>query len=317
MRRAGVLVLAIAMIFAGCPADGDGQATVTPAAVPEMPTATPTAAPPAPVALDCSVPQPPAPPASKPRPPAEPASIPVENGVVNASALVDRHEATLANHRYRLGTPLQSASVTENRTAFLATMRTGGAVTAHYGVDGTRYTYYFEDGGRQRYGVSDYEPGRSMTVYGGSLSLTGGPTIERVLSTFPHRVATVRDDGWTVLRATVDEPTAVADAEVASLRSRILVDRRGIVRYVDTSVVADEGDDTLPVSGNTTLWISNIGDARFDRPDWVCRAIERAGNTDGDGGFGDAAAGTAAPDENETGPDSGTDGETAVNEETP
>lgn len=283
MRRAGVLFLfVVAAVLAGCPADGDGEpeTTVTAAEVPTVQTVPPTPTPRAPPSFDCDVSSPSAVPASNPYQPTGPASIPLEDGVVDGSALVDRHETALANYSYRLERPDLEVRVAGNRSAFLANVNTGSYSISHYAVDGTRYTHYFQTAGRQRYGVSAYEAGESISDYGGSFSVTGRQTIERVLAVAPHRVADVRPNNWTVLRATIDERTLVAGTDVESLESTILVDRRGIVRQVETRLrpASDEASD-LPLSGNTSLSIGQIGDATFDRPDWVCRAAPGVRNS--------------------------------------
>lgn len=278
MRRVGVLALALVTILAGCPADGDVDATVTPADVPDLPSPTPTATPPDSLTIDCDVPTPPPAPDAQPEPPSGPASIPLEDGVVNGSALADRHETVLSNYRYRLAAPDRSIFAAANWSALRATVGESGSTISHYAVDDTKYTYYFEDGGRTRFGISSYEPGPSLTDFGGTTSLTGRPTIERVFSAYPHRVDRVRADGWTVLRATHEEWVGSEDASVEYLNSTVLVDRRGIVRRVDTRVVPEEtADGDVPLAGTTTLWVTHVGSATFDRPDWVCMAAEQWG----------------------------------------
>lgn len=276
MRSAGVLALALVMILAGCPADGDVEATVTPADVPDLPSPTPTGTPAGSLSVDCDVPTPPPASAAQPEPPTGPASVPTDDGVVNASAVVERHESALSNHRYRLAAPDRTIFATENWAALRATIGENGSPISHYAINGTRYTYFFEDGGRARFGFSTYEPGPTMTALGDTVSLTGGPTIERVLSAYPHHVSEVRADGWTVLRATHDTQDGDEAVGVEYFNSTVIVDRRGIVRRVDTRVVADDRTD-FPLSGTTSLWITHVGEASFDRPDWVCMAAEQWG----------------------------------------
>lgn len=284
MRLAVLAVLfSLAVVLAGCPTDADAQRTLTPAEVPAVPTEPPTPTPLPDRSVECDVPSPP--PASDV--PADQrsgtASIPVEDGLVNASAMVERHERVLANYRYRLAASDRSIYVTENRSAFLATVRIGVATISHYAIEGTRYTYYFEDGGRARYGVAEHVPSPSTRVFGESISLTGGPTIERVLAAYPHRVETVRDDGWRVLRATVDDLEDGDVAGITALNSTVLVDRRGIVRRVETRVATGStaGD---PSTENVSLWIRQVGEAEFTRPDWVCTAAGLIDGMDGRNG---------------------------------
>lgn len=288
MRQVALVgVLAIALVLAGCPSDGDATGTLTPAAVPEVPTEPPTATPLPELAAECDVPAPSPPPDDLPKPEAGAASIILDDGAVDAGVIADRHEAVLANYRYRLAATDRSIYVTENRSAFRATVRTDVASVAHYAVDGTRYTYYFDDGGRARFGVAEYIPGPSTTTFGGSISLTGRPTVERVLSAYPHRVAAVREDGWTVLRATRGDLTESEAAGLASLNSTVLVDRRGVVRRIETRVTVDPASSTTPpLARNVSLGITGIGEVSFGRPDWVCTAVDRLDER-----------GTATPDE--------------------
>jgi len=271
MKRAGVIALAVMMILAGCPADGGSEQTVTPAAVPAMPTTTPT--PDSGFLTTCDVPRPVFAERSTPEPLASPATIPTEDGTVNASAVVATHEATIAKYRYRLtGTGL-SVVATRNQSAFLATVGSNASSVSHYAINGTRYTYFVENRGRQHYSVGQHPPERS-TVFGGSLSLTGGATVERILRTYPHRIETVRDDGWTVLNGTTDEPRIVGDREVLHVNSTVMIDSRGIVREVRTrSVYRSRGlDDGSRRTENVSMLVSQVGEATFERPDWACIA---------------------------------------------
>lgn len=274
MRRAGVVALALLTILAGCPGDGDVEDTVTPADVPEVPSPTTTSTPAS--TVDCGVASPPPAPDRTPAPPSDPASVPESDGVVDAVVLADRHASALSAHRYRLETSGRSVFATANRSALRASFGRSGSPISTYAIDGTRYTYYFEDGGRQRFGVSAYDGGPTLTDFGGTVSLTGEPTVERVLSTYHHRVATVRENGWTVLRASQDTLGEDEIVGLKSLNSTVLVDRRGIVRRIDTRVAPDPGTD-VPLSGTTSLSITQVGDAAIDRPSWVCSAVDQVG----------------------------------------
>jgi hypothetical protein len=283
MRRAALTVLfAVAVVLAGCPSDGDAGGTLTPADVPPVPTEPPTPTPLPERSVECAVPTPPPAPAVQPEVAQESASVPTEDAVVDATELVERHESALSAYRYRLAASDRSISVTENRSAFQATVRTSVATISHYAIDGTRYSYYFEDGGRARYGVAEYVPAPSTTVFGGSLSVTGGPTVERVLRAYPHRVHTVRENGWTVVRATEATPANATSDGITTLNSTVVIDRRGIVRRVETRVATGPEAGTAP-TGNVSLWITDLGDAAVERPDWVCTAAARLGTAGGDG----------------------------------
>lgn len=273
MRRLGIVALALAMVLAGCPAMTDSAETLTPAPVPpiEMSSAKDTAT--------CAVPSPPDLPGSPPPAPVAPAAIPTENGTVNVTALLARHEATLREQGYRLDTPMATVKAAPNRTAVVASSRAYLVALAHYVVDDHQYTYAFSDGAGRWLHVKRYDSGSISSVLGTNVSLTGVDAINRTLGTYPHEVARVRDDNWTVLRASLDENTTmiVGDREIRRLNSTVLVDTRGIVRSVERETVYTYLDHRSEVvyTSNVSISVTDVGNTSVERPPWVCDAVRR------------------------------------------
>lgn len=311
MRRAHALALAVAVVLAGCPAASSDGGTVTPAPVPS------------PGAQDASTPEPL--PCDVPRaesPDETPTTVPLsmsvetptENGTVNATALIDRHDRTLREHRYQLRAP--GLFVQSDPAAPALRVRANTSLTAvrHYVVDGVRYTYSYREGGQQRYEVHGFSADAFERGFGSVYSLTGSDRLTEALSVAPHRVETRRADGWVVMRADdavaadettavppngtavtgepdgtevtgesngtatrTDEPTPRVTARtVRSLNSTVLVDRRGIVRSVEQrfEVQEDGGANRTVVR---SFAVTEVGSAHVERPRWVCIA-ERNGH---------------------------------------
>lgn len=153
-RSGGLLLLVCALALAGCPGDAGDATTVAPAPVPEAPTVPATPTP------ECAV-QTPAPPSGPtPAPPAGPATVPTANGTVDADAVAARHDAALADRRYRRSAPSLLVEAAPNRSAVRVRATTSVTGISHYVVDGRHYSFYFNHGGGgDRYRVSEYAGG--------------------------------------------------------------------------------------------------------------------------------------------------------------
>ena len=271
MRRAGLWLLAIAVVLAGCPGDGSVERTLTPAPVPAQPTATQTAV----AGIDCDV--------STPAQPSMPsldsvgsASISALNGSVTPSAVAARHDDALRDHRYRLRTRGLYVDATRNRSTALVRSISAASGISHYVADGRIHTYYYhEGGGGDRYTVSEYAGEPVRTIGGANVSLSGRGIVEEALAVAPHHVERVRDDDWTVIRASIEEPTTVDNRTIYRLNSTIVVDTYGIVRSLDQRLLAASPDGTDRRWSNRTLTVSALDRATFERPAWVCLAPER------------------------------------------
>lgn len=275
MRRVGILVLlAIAIVVAGCPADGSDPRTLTPAQVPDAPTVEPTPTPVTPVASGCRIPTP-APADESLETPGNAAIVPTENGTVNASALGVRHLDLLRAHRYRITTPESVAVVTRNRSAIVAAAIAPDRSIRHYVVDGRRHTYLRVERGARQFRVRDYAGSPTLPGLDGDVTLTGEARIRRVLDWLPHRVAAVRSDGWTVLRARIDEPTTVEGRTITEANSTVVVDAHGIVRSVETrNSAAGSAANGSTLDRRISLSITKVGNATIARPEWVCTLQE-------------------------------------------
>lgn len=306
MGRVHLLALAVVVVLAGCPGGSGDHGTVTPAPVATPPTQSPSSTP-----VPCDVPTvaPPAdgdpsapqtngggrvPPADggtpstptggdTPTPQTPTVAVPVQNGTVNATALVDRHDRVLHNYSYELRGPDYLLQVDPAASALRARVRKPLSSVRHYVVDGTRYTYSFRQGGQARYQVHSYDADRFRGGFGSVYSLTGSRRVHEALSLWPHRVEERRPDGWVVLTA-ADPPSGddVIDRQagdgrvVHSLNSTVLVDRRGIVRSVEQEYTLVTENDTRRTF-QRSLNVTDVGTATVERPRWVCVA-ERNGH---------------------------------------
>lgn len=291
MRRAHLLGLLAALLVAGCPGSTGDVGTVTPAPVPSQP-------PPAtdaPASRSCDVGTPaPLAGSQSPRWPATPAAIPVENGLVDASALLERHDRALAGRSYRLTAPGHSILAAPNGSAYAVDSETPVWRVDHYVVDDRRFSYVRRVGGPRRYSVSPYVGGYLHSASGDRLSLTGRAWLAEALGVSPHRVATRRPDGWTVLTGVAGNGTGdgtgnesvgddvddrgvegEGDTEdrraVRALNSTVQVDPNGVVRSVDQRLVVE--DDGVYRMVTRQFTITDVGTTTVQRPRWVCEAV--------------------------------------------
>lgn len=276
MRRVHALALAACVVLAGCPATTGDGGTVTPApvATPPSPTPSPSSTP-SPAPVTCAVPAPDSTPTTPtPTPPESPVAIPTENGTVDATALVERHDRTLRNTSYNLSSPELSVQADPGAGALRVHVRKSLTASRQYVVDGWRYTYNYRQGGINRYRVTEHDDESFRRGFGSVFSTTGSHWLSDALAVGEHRVAERRDDGWAVLRA--EAPTATDDDRtVRSLDSTVLVDDRGIVRSVEQHYVVENENATRTV--NQSFAVTGVGTATVERPEWVCIA-ERAGH---------------------------------------
>lgn len=283
MRRVRVVLLATVVLLAGCPGDAARDSTVTAAPVPSptppASTAVDRVSPPADRATATCPVATPSRPTNAPtagETPTGPATIPVENGSADASAVVDRHEATLREHRYRLTSSGLVVVATRNRSTMLVRSRASAAGLSHYVAEGRVHSYYYHrGGGSDRYTAGPYDGGPLESVRGTNLSLTGGEVIERTLTRYPHRVDHRRSNDWTVLRASIGNRTAVGDRTIYRVHSTVVIDRRGIVRSVDRRVLSATEENGTRRWSNRSVRVTDVGTATFERPHWVCLAPAR------------------------------------------
>ncbi|WP_135303479.1 hypothetical protein [Haloarcula amylovorans] len=176
-------------------------------------------------------------PAPVPEPTATPVEVPRENGSVDLDSVVDRHEAALAErsfHRHveREG-PQNTRAVWMDRDSGVVRVRqTFGPLTDDAIVaDGVVYRSVRDDPERDY--VTDESDGRIPYVF----SASGAPRLRQVLDAEDYdRVGTVRRDGRplaVIASNDTDVPLSGADPDqVVAVRSRIYVDRQGVVRHV-------------------------------------------------------------------------------------
>lgn len=268
MRRVRVLALVALALLAGCPAGTSTGGTVTPAPV-ATPPATATPAP-------CAIPEPTASGATPQLPPPpRNASVPVENGTVNASALIDRHDRVLRRFSYRLRAPGLAVALDPRAGAVRVRARSNVLLTRHYIVNGTEYTFRDGPGGQEPYQVHSEAIEGIPAQYGSYFSLTGRNWLSAALAVGQHRPIDREAAGRTILAAEVTDRVAPgvapedSETPVRTIESTVAVDRRGIVRSVEQHVqVSDDGGDGL--SFNRSLTVSDVGSTTVQRPSWVC-----------------------------------------------
>ncbi|MBV0925625.1 hypothetical protein KTS45_15575 [Halomicroarcula limicola] len=177
-------------------------------------------------------------PAPVPEPTATPVELPRENGSVDLDRVIDRHEAALAErsfHRHveREG-PQNTRDVWIDRDGGVVRVRqTFGPLTDDAIVAGGVVYRSVRDDPERDY-VTDESDGRIPYVF----SASGAPRLRQVLDAEDYdRVGTVRRVGRP-LAVVASNDTGVSRSgadpnQAVAVRSRIYVDRQGIVRGVE------------------------------------------------------------------------------------
>lgn len=278
--HARTLVVAVLVVTSGCNALGAGDpgvdGTVTPVAVPDVApaeTPRPTAA-----GRECLAPPPETPTGGPPPTPEEAVPLGGGDGVVNGSALVDRHVRALSNDSYRLriGNRTTVWSMPDAAAFTYEGLELGVGGPWVYAVAGTAYTLRPGDGGlvldEEAYGPDSAARDRLVGV------LTGEHWLGQRLSWHEYTVVDTRTWNGTEVRVLADAVEAPLllqsdsrNAGVMYLNSTVYVDRRGIVRYVRHVRRIDYQDDELENQTVVdTLTVDQIGTARVHRPAAFC-----------------------------------------------
>jgi hypothetical protein len=280
------VAVALLVLLSGCNAfggsGGDGPvdgSTVSPAPVPVLET---TEATPTPTPGRCLAPRPAAPTNRTLGTPAETAALPGRDGVVNGSALVERHVGRLANHRFHLnvsdGTDVRSMP---DAAAFaFEGIGIGVPATHGYAVGGSLYTIEPEKG-EVRVVQRPYRLGSETNERYVRL-LTGGEWLaDRVGDLDYELVDTTTRNGTEVrvLRDTMDQRLLLGpDAPfpgIVGINATLYVDRRGIVRharYVRDIQYEVRTGVYRNVTEVETLTVDELGTARVRRPGDFCVA---------------------------------------------
>lgn len=214
----------------------------------------------------------------------------VSDGGVNATALVDAHEAGLENRSFTLEMTLTGASENESQSYAVrnAVSADRSRMLAHTNTStGTTDVYFTADrvyqrsvlDGRTSYDVRERTSRAPQAAPG---PLTGVRFLRQYLSTanFTPTGVTV-DDGTTLIVLTADTASLVNNSmtNVTRFDARVLVDERGVVHRatLDYAAVSADGET---ISGSTTLRVTDIGETTVTEPDWLDEA-EIAANESG------------------------------------
>lgn len=280
LRPLAVCCLAAALVLAGCGMPfGGGNSTATPGnatAVP-TPTGTNTTATPAPTATPTATPTP------APTPEAtatfSPTDVPgVSERGVDAGQLTDAHEQALEETNYTYTLAETPGGTFDRRWTRVRVGETRKLERERASRDGrlvvNRTVFRNESRGFRRLPDRDYQRWTAFDPLGRLDRPTGDTLVWNAFSLANYSLAgnrTVEGTPVAVLRASgpANASGDLADANVTSLDSTLLVDADGVVRRLTFNVtqVGVGG----PVTSSTVLDIAAVGDTTVSRPAWLAK----------------------------------------------
>lgn len=250
-QRFAVVLLAVALLTAGCLGGPSEQTTTAPSPETATATATPTPEPDYPTGFGAS-------------------------GVTNATAAASAHaDALLASDGFTFAFNVSRANGGERRGVYRSRVDlVDRQVWTYVARPGTAYVQFYGNGTVYEKVTQSGET--TYQSYDASIPLngtTGRATVQQLLSGVDYGEATAVEDGFEYESTALQDArgiVGVRKANVSAFSATVLVGENGVVRTITyTATYTQDGTEHTVTA---TLSVTDLGETDVTRPDWTSQA---------------------------------------------